>query len=362
MNHCAGKYFYAPCDRQTKMLFVMIFVFLANIAPSYLSAQDIHFTQFFTNPLIISPASTGYFQGSYRLAANYKYQWPWATQQTVFNYHTQAAYVDFSVLENKLKHGWLGLGANFLNDAAGDGRLRYMRFGASLAWHQAFDKRNRYMLSVGYICNIINKSVDFDRFYFNDQWVNDRGFDRTIPDYEHPNTTSIFQVDMGAGLNFNAKVSDAVLLSTTFSMLHLNRPHDQFYDTGNQIGFRYTATGGIEVDANRSISFQANTYFTYQQKAYELVMGAMAGIKPRQRHGESKSTIYLGSYYRYNDAVSPIVGYQYQKMRLLVNYDIITSRLSIPGQLNGGLEMSIVYIGSLPHHRPTDRKIACPKF
>ena len=324
-------------------------------------AQDIHFTQFFSNPLILSPASTGYFKGNYRAGINYKYQWPWASNQTTFNYHTQAAYVDFSFLETKVKRGWMGLGANFLNDDAGDGRLHYMRFGASVAWHQAFDKQNRYVLSIGYVFNYINKSVDFDRFYFNNQWVDDKGFDLSKPDFEHPANSSFTQLDMGAGLNFNAKISKNFLLSTTFSMLHLNRPKDQFYNNDNTLGFRYLATTAVEWDINKHTSLSGNVYFTYQKKAYEVVLGAMVGLKPHDGRLVSKSTFYLGAYYRVLDAVSPTVGFQYQQLRLLISYDVITSALYIPGKLNGGLEISLVYAGGFTHHQ-NERKYACPKF
>jgi type IX secretion system PorP/SprF family membrane protein len=326
-------------------------------------SQDIHFTQFFTNPLILSPASTGYFQGNYRLGVNYKYQWPWATGQQTFNYHTQAAYADFSILENKLKHGWMGIGANFLNDDAGDGRLRYMRFGGSIAWHQAFDRENRYVLSAGYVFNYISKSVDFDKFYFNNQWVDDQGFDRGVPNFENPVSTRFSQIDMGAGLNFNAKITDKLLLSATLSMLHLNRPRDDFYSTNNRLAFRYITTLTAEYEINNTLSFNANAYFTYQSKAYEVVAGGMVGYKPhdRYKHHISTSTLYLGAYYRYNDAVSPIIGYQFKQTRLLINYDVITSKLAIPGKLNGGLEISLVHVGSFPHRRNT-QKYACPKF
>lgn len=325
--------------------------------------QDIHFTQFFTNPLILSPASTGYFMGNYRLGANYKYQWPWATGQQTFNYHTQAAYADLSLLENKVRHGWMGAGANFLNDAAGDGRLRYMRLGGSIAWHQAFDRENRYVLSAGFVANYISKSVDFDKFYFNNQWVDDRGFDQGVPNYENPRTARISQLDLGAGLNFNAKASDKLLLGATFSMLHLNRAKDDFYGDPSLLSFRYIATLSAVYDVTRTLSVTINTYMTYQSKAYEIVCGGMAGYKPHDRysHHISTSTIYAGAYYRVKDAISPIVGYQYKQTRLLVNYDVITSRLAIPGKLNGGLEISLVHVGSFPH-RKNPTKVACPKF
>ncbi|HEY0262305.1 MAG TPA: type IX secretion system membrane protein PorP/SprF, partial [Chitinophagales bacterium] len=64
-------------------------------------AQDVHLTQFFTNPLILSPSSTGNFQGNIRGGANYKEQWAWATNAQTFNYQTAIAYVDIAFLQNK---------------------------------------------------------------------------------------------------------------------------------------------------------------------------------------------------------------------------------------------------------------------
>ena len=39
-------------------------------------AQDPHFSQFFASPLTLNPAFTGKFDGSWRLAANHRDQWP----------------------------------------------------------------------------------------------------------------------------------------------------------------------------------------------------------------------------------------------------------------------------------------------
>jgi outer membrane receptor protein involved in Fe transport len=119
----------------------------------------------------------------------------------------------------------------------------------------------------------------------------------------------------------------------------------------------------VEYEISRVLSFNGNIYYTYQSKAFEAVTGGMVGVKPHDRyqHHISQSTFYMGVYYRYNDAVSPIVGYQYKHTRLLVNYDVTTSKLAIPGKLNGGLEISLVHVGSFPH-RHTEQKYACPKF
>src|ERR1700727_796404 len=93
-----------------------------------LKSQDIHFTQFFTNPLVLNPAQTGNFQGNYRIGFDFKGQWPFAINSTAYTYHTEAPYADISFGEKKLKSGWMGVGFNFVNDEAGDGVLTYRKF------------------------------------------------------------------------------------------------------------------------------------------------------------------------------------------------------------------------------------------
>ncbi|MBL7800140.1 MAG: PorP/SprF family type IX secretion system membrane protein [Chitinophagales bacterium] len=356
---------YTSCNKKKKAIpfIVVLSLNLLLQLPETAYSQDIHFTQFFTNPLILSPASTGNFQGNIRGGVNYKYQWPWATDQQVFNYHSQNAYADISFLQDRVKRGWMGLGLNFLNDEAGDGRLRYMRFGGSVAWHQSFERENRYILSLGFQANYFSKTADFEKYYYNNQWVEDEGFDRSLNNFENPNQTRINGFDMGFGVNFDAKPTDKVRLSSTFAMLHLNKPNDQFYNrSNNQLGYRFTGSLSGDFDISRSTILKTDVYYTYQKKAWETVFGAMVGIKAGEAYRkENNSIFWIGSYFRMIDAWSPIVGYSYKQCRLLINYDVIISKLSRTGKLNGGLEISLVLVAGWKH-KQNEQKWACPKF
>ncbi|MEK7225921.1 MAG: type IX secretion system membrane protein PorP/SprF, partial [Bacteroidota bacterium] len=55
------------------------------------TAQDPNFSQFFASPLTLNPALTGKFDGLFRVAGNYRNQWP-----TIPNaYQTKTVSVDF---------------------------------------------------------------------------------------------------------------------------------------------------------------------------------------------------------------------------------------------------------------------------
>ncbi len=92
------------------------------------------------------------------------------------------------------------------------------------------------------------------------------------------------------------------------------------------------------------------------------MFGAMVGIKAGEAYRkENNSIFWIGSYFRMIDAWSPIVGYSYKQCRLLINYDVIISKLSRTGKLNGGLEISLVLVAGWKH-KQNEQKWACPKF
>ncbi|HWB63316.1 MAG TPA: PorP/SprF family type IX secretion system membrane protein [Chitinophagales bacterium] len=346
--------------RQSNKCFVLVLLLFAAIP--YVKAQDIHFSQFFTNPLILNPAQTGYFNGNYRIGFNFKAQWPWAINSSVYNYHTETPYVDFSFGEKKIKSGWMGIGLNFLNDEAGDGILTYRRFSASYAYHQAFDKDMRYILSVGVQASYIIRSVDFSKFYFNDQWVADMGFDRAVNSNENFQRQSFGMFDLGAGLNVGAQVTDKAKLDVGFSMLHINRPKDAFYNDAERLGFRYQVSAGMQYTINERLTVNANAYYGYEKKASEIMLGAMVGYGFYSiKKAGADNVLYIGAYYRIKDALAPLIGYQFRTTRLLLSYDVTFSKLFLPGKANGGPELSIVHVGSFTREF-NGKKVFCPRF
>jgi Type IX secretion system membrane protein PorP/SprF len=100
---------------------------------SVCKAQDPNFSQFFSSPLTLNPALTGKFDGAFRLAGNFRNQWP-----TINNaYVTRTASIDFGILKNRLSDiDQLGVGILGVTDRAGDGVLVTNYAGLSLAYHK----------------------------------------------------------------------------------------------------------------------------------------------------------------------------------------------------------------------------------
>src|SRR5258706_12481046 len=62
-------------------------------------AQDPNFSQFFASPLTLNPALTGKFDGVYRVAGNYRNQWP--TINIAFI--TMRVSIDFEILKKSIR-------------------------------------------------------------------------------------------------------------------------------------------------------------------------------------------------------------------------------------------------------------------
>src|ERR1700744_1766875 len=101
------------------------------------SAQDPHFSQFFSSPLTLSPAFTGKFDGLYRIAGNYRNQWP-----TINNAFTTATLsVDTSILAERLPdNDYWGIGLLGLTDQQAYGVLNQNYFSFSTAYHKGLDE------------------------------------------------------------------------------------------------------------------------------------------------------------------------------------------------------------------------------
>src|SRR5882724_11222554 len=123
-----------------KLLFnLAVCVALVNVS----TAQDANFSQFFASPLTLNPALTGKFDGVYRVAGNYRNQWP-----TINNaFRTYTASFDVGILKNKIpEFDQFGIGFLGFADDAGNGVLKNNAFAVSLAYHKALDEDGFHQL------------------------------------------------------------------------------------------------------------------------------------------------------------------------------------------------------------------------
>ena len=305
-------------------------------------SQDLHFSQYFNAPLLVNPANTGFNPDyDYRIGGNYRNQWA-----SVINnpYKTMSIWGDVQLFNNRFENGWLGLGGTLYKDEAGSGGLSSTQGYVSTAYHQMLGYSS--LLSFGASIGYVNKKIDLTKLTFDNQW-NGKFFDVNAGTGESFYYTSVSYLDIQIGLNYAWFVSDKAYVNLGLSASHINQPKATFFDpksnVDTKIPVRYTAfvNGNFKIDDNWIIN--PNLYVSKSANATETVIGVNAN---RNLSGDGGAQqLILGAYYRNNDAVIPMVGYQINDLKITFNYDATTSSLGNFNGRQGAFEVSIIKSG-----------------
>jgi type IX secretion system PorP/SprF family membrane protein len=326
-------------------------IVLVSSATSLL-AQDPHFSQFFSSPLTLNPAFTGKFDGTWRLAANHRDQWPSIPKA----YVTTSGSVDFGILRNKLPKGdVLGVGISGLSDQSADAALKLNYGSVSISYHKALDEDGYNTIGAGFQGTYSSSILDRNKLTFEDQ-LTQNGF--TNPTQEvFNNGTSQNYFDINAGILYSGSSNGSNNYYLGFSMYHINRPSLSFIDKTWTLASRMTVHGGGSFPIGNNLSVFTSAIYQMQNKASELVLGGALSFLANGDESDPTS-VYVGSWMRLNDAIIPYVGLEFKGLRIGASYDINTSGLKAATASRGGSEFSLIYI-----HRPAQvQGIPCPRF
>ena len=335
-----------------KILVISVCVFAFSLK---MSAQDLHFSQFFNSPLTTNPANTGFIpDADYRLGANYRNQWSAIMTQP---YKTMSIFGDAQLLRNKLENGWLGIGGVLLSDVAGAGSLRSTKIYGSLAYHQMLGESS--LLSAGFNIGYANKTIDPTKLKFPDQF-DGKFFDNSLPTSVVLTSNNVSYLDVQAGMNYAYFPQENIYINAGYSIQHVNRPRESFFndvtDNGiipmRHIGF----LNGI-FKVNDRVIINPNAYFTTQAKASDLMFGVNANYNLTE-FGEKQ--LIAGIYYRLGDAVIPMAGFELGTLKFTFSYDVTMSGLNKFNGYRGASEFSIIKKGFYPEN--VDRQSLCPHF
>lgn len=326
-------------------------VLICLFAINSLTGQDIHFTQFYTNPVFVNPANTGNFNGDYRVGANARTQWGSVTQP----YQTLGVHGDFALLEDGIgDNNWIGLGANMLLDRAGDGLLTTVKAHGSIAFHKHISD-NAYF-SLGGAFGYVQKSIDYSLLTFGSQW-NGSSFNTELPQMEDFERNSFGYLDVSSGLTFTYFVENSTRITVGGGVHHVNEPTESFYFTdnntgNNRLGFRPVVHADAEFSLDL-VSIMPAAYFTYTKKVSELVLGTNVAY-----HMDGSSVIG-GLWFRDTGSLAGLIGFQFDTNRIMLSYDLDVGDAKDFSNSRNGLELSIMRVGGI---RERGSRMYCPRF
>jgi type IX secretion system PorP/SprF family membrane protein len=335
-----------------KNIFTLI-VFVALVKVS--AAQDPNFSQFFASPLTLNPALTGKFDGVYRIAGNYRNQWP-----TIDNaFQTKTASIDFGIMKNRLPEiDQLGVGILGFTDRAGDGVLVTNSAGLSLAYHKGLDEDGYHQIGVGFQGTYFSKRLDVTKVKFGDQ-LTPLGFTGVTSEIFDSRQINVSYFDMNAGILYNGSTNGYNNFYVGASMYHINRPQESFQGGQFLLNPRVTLQAGVKIPMGTYNYFHFSANHSIQAKAHNTVIGGAYSLNVNNDE-ENPTNLYLGAWYRFKDAAIPYIGLEFNSLLIGATYDANTSSLKPASNTRGGMEISLIYI-----KKPVDpnaKKLNCPRF
>ena len=325
-------------------------------------AQDIHFTQFDMQPLIVNPAFTGMFNGQVRAGGIYRNQWASVTVP----YVTYGAYVDMPLIIER-NGDYLSTGLQLFNDQAGDGNLKNFTGLLSLAYHK-FMGRGEYGsdLAVGLQGGYAQKSIDLSRLYFGDEYLNGQFVPGKSQEYQLGLGNSISYYLINAGVCFSHG-GEKVGYTIGIGANNINQPSDAIEKKktqNNSLDMRLAGELGITWNTGPRLSLRPAVLYQTQASATEFIAGNEFHYEVSNNPGYSNfsTAVFLGGWYRSGDAAMLSAGLEFKGFRVGVAYDYNISTLNTSSNGNGGFEIALRYIAPNPIKFAYKRTIPCSRF
>jgi len=317
------------------------------------SAQDPHFSQFFSSPLTLNPAFTGKFDGNYRVSGDYRNQWP-----TINNAFTTAtASIDFHILKDRIpsNDAW-GIGFMAYNDNSAAGAVNFNYATISTAYHKGLDEEGYHQISAGFQLTYANMLINTADLKFEDQ-LTSNGFTGITNEIFNNSTLKSNYIDLNAGILYNGSTTDRNNFYFGLSLYHITRPKQQFTGGYFALPSRATIHAGTYFPIGENNTLHLSALQSFQGGSTETVLGGAFQLVANNKTDQPAS-VYIGSWIRLNDAIIPYIGLEFAGMRLGATYDINTSALKTATQGQGGFEISLIYINKSADTKPLN----CPKF
>lgn len=316
-----------------------------------LSAQDIHFSQFYLSPLNLNPALTGVMNCNSRVVANYRNQWSSVLRSNAFS--TYSVSYDQRIAAGR--YDYFGVGGTFWGDSAGEANFQTLTGKVSLSYSKKMGGRGATgnYLVFGAEAGMAQRSLDFLNLRWGTQHDGQGGFNPNLDSQENSFDRDNFTfVDMAAGLLWFSVFDENQNFYAGFAFHHLNRPDQSFSTEEDDLLFsRYTAHAGGEFLLSDNFGLVPGVIFMSQGPSYQVNAGTSFKFL-LDRRGSSNQAFQVGIWARMannldtgtlTDAAILSTRFDFNQFSLGFSYDINISPLQPASNSQGSFEFAMVY-------------------
>lgn len=353
---------------------LLLIAFVA-VSVGSLSAQDIHFSQFYLSPLNLNPAMTGLMNCNVRLVANYRNQWASVLRSNAYSTYS----VSYDQRIPVGRYDYFGVGGTFWGDRAGESNFATLTGKISGSYSKRMGGTRKYgnYLVAGAEVGLAQRSIDFLNLRWGTQHDGEGGYDPNLPTLEDGfNRDNFLFADMAAGLMWFMVFNENSNFYIGGSFHHLNRSNQSFSKDGEDLLFsRITGHAGGEFLVSEKFGLVPGIIIMSQGPSFEVNAGTSLKFLLSKTRNEYQA-FQVGIWGRIgNKFIEPTEGsaekvglladaailstrFDYNNFSLGFSYDVNVSPLKPASNSNGGFEFALVYkiCGQVR------RGVYCPNF
>jgi len=327
------------------------------------SAQaDIHFSQFYETSILRNPALTGVFEADYKFGAYMRNQWssishPYVTALVSGEYRTSVS---------QSSNDFISFGLLGYHDKAGSIDQKITGVYPAINYNKSISESHNTFLSVGLTGGYLQYSYDPAKATFNNQYLPGSGFNNTNPTGEMLTNAKMNLWDVGAGINFNTSTGENN--RSTFvigvSGYHFMQPKFSYFNVpGITQNIRWNANLAYSTAVTETIDVVVHSNYAVQATYNELLVGGLVSWTERNVSIIPMFTISGGVFYRYNDALIPVIKVRYKNAALGFSYDVNMSTLTPASKMQGAYEITLFIVGKRGNDKSgVLKKTLCPRF
>jgi len=332
----------------------MLLLLLANAAKS----QDINFSQFYELPLLRNPALAGIFNGDVRVTAAFRSQW----QSVTVPFRTMGLGVEYKKPMNRNTNDFFTFGFQVTNDIAGDSRLRRTQVLPVFNFHKSLDSEKDTYLSAAVMGGPVMQRFDPSQLSFDDQFVSG-SYSPANPTKQVFTTTGTTYWDAAVGLNFSSIAGADTRYYVAVGLFHFTKPKVAFqkeYDI--VLNPKYVVNAGLSKPISPVNKLTVYADYFMQGGARQVQGGLILSHDFIEAEENQKIAFSAGLFYRWNDALMPVIKLDYNQFGIGINYDVNISKLKTASQFRGAYEVTLSYKAFRNNYNSSADKVRCPGF
>lgn len=319
-----------------------------------LSAQDIHFSDFYSSPLNLNPSLAGLYRGNLRVNAIYRDQY----RTVAIPYQTFAFGFDLAKHNIINSRNTLGYGLLVNVDQAGDSHFSTYQFLLPVSLHKKI-RSDKMTVSAGLGFSLIYNSIDYSALTYPDQFDGDK-YNEFLPNNEDFADDNIAYFSLSGGINFISKPSERQTYTVGITLNNINTPHYSFDENDvSELKGRFLIHGLSRNRITENLDVIPNLKVQFQGTQQEYQFGV---ILYQYLNNLKINALNYGIWFRSKDkdAIVLNLGFNISGIQTSLSYDINVSGLSEASNNHGAFEISLIYIYQKSQFRKKTKSIKCP--